>query len=541
MPVVRSYGQQQIEQRPIAGVKNTLQPESAFTPVAAAGLRLVDGIMQRRADQIDQTAALEAHNQLSTWRQNKLQEALQTTGKDAFDLPDTIGKQFDDYAGTVEHGLTNQRQRLAFERVKAEQRESLKSTLFAHAGRERDHYFTEQADSAVKLAISDAVANSDNPSRIADELGRGEGVIRARLQGQAPETVQHAVLGFQTQVHLGVIGRLLDGDKDQMAQAYYDAAKDQIAGDQRAKVEAAIETGTLRGNAQKQSDAIMAASTSMSEALDQTRAIEDPKLRDEVQQRVEHEWNIRKQAEREGAENLMVTAANQIDKGGIRAVPSTLWSQLEPGQRESLERYAKRNVKGEAGDGTDAGLVRFYRLREMAVSDPEKFKQLNLLNEIGTLGKTEFKSITDMQMDMRQGKATKVAELHAGIRTETQVVNDTLASNGIPTSGTHAKPAAEARFRRAVSERTAALEQSTGKKATEEDVQSIADDVIAKSVDIPGMFWGHTTKKAIDVEIGDIPAATQRQIKAALQKYGVQPTDANVVQTYIDQQLRGAK
>lgn len=558
MPVVRAYGQRQVETRPLADTTLRVRPDpDAFgaqlgetaAKIGATALNAEYAVARQKADQV---ALLAADNQLAAWESTRLydpqQGAFAVKGKDALGLPDTLQKEYDDLAGKIEAGLSGDRQKIAFQRARLNRWQNIDLSLKRHVFSESQQYDQQETKAFVELSTSNAVANATDPARVGQELARATAAVRdhAKRNGIGPELMEQQVQAVSTAIHTGVIDRLLSAEQSTAAQTYYEETKHQISGDAQARIEKALEEGTLRGNAQTQTDAIMAGSKSMSDALEQARAIDDPKLRDAVQQRVEHEWSIRKQIARESEENLMVSAANLIDRGGIKAVQPSLWTQLEPGQRVTLENYAKRHAKGEDGDGTKSGLIKWAELRALAVDNPEQFKKTNITAFLGTLGKTEYKQLIDLQQDMRKGN-TKADEDLSGYRTTEQIVNDTLDLNDIPRTGQKANPEVVARFKRTLDERVATLQRSTGKKATNADIQAIADDVVSKGVAVPNSwFWQMvgspvTGKRLIEVEIGDIPRATRKQIEDALRRGGAAVTPANVVQIYIDQQARGGK
>lgn len=559
MPRVQAYGQQQVRRAALPTARRTVQPDPD-----ASGAGLGQALTQsfgtlsiRIADQArlkaDQLALLSADRQLAEWENARLYDpekgALALKGKDTFALPETLRDEFDQVAGQIEAGLTSDRQRLAFQRTRVSRAQSIDLTVRRHVFGQMQAYDQEETAAYVKAATQAAVANAMDPARVSSELGRAVAAVRdhAKRSGMGPEATNERVLATQTAVHTGVIDRLLTGEQDQAARVYFDAVKDQIDGGAIARVEKALAEGSLRGESQRQADSITRAGGTQAQRLEKVRAIENPELRDAVQQRVLQDWSLEQQAARESAENLMVTAANAIDKGGIRAVSPSLWSQLEPGQRVALESYAKRHATGADGGDSDAGLVTFYQLRRMAVDDPEKFKQENLLMHIGKLGKTEFKQIVDLQADLRKGGSARSDEERAGFRTELQVVDDTLAQHQVPTSGKDADQALLARFRRTVSERVAVLEKSTNKKATEQDVQAIADDIITRGVAVPGglidrlLGRPYIGKRLVDVTVADIPRATRRQIEQALTRAGAPVNDQTIVQTFIDQQLKAGR
>lgn len=561
MPRVSTYGLPSVRSQGIPSARRTAIPSpdafgAGFGEVAAnIGLR---GLAEQEAEKrrqaqlakqrADQIAILEADNNLATWENSRLLDpekgALNVKGKDALGLPEAVGQEFDEVAGTLAQSMATPEQRDGFHRAQLLRRRSIDVTLARHVSAQIQAYDKEEFGKSLVNSRNAAIANAADPRRVGLELQRQTDNIEqfATANGLGPEAKASLLDEARTATHEGVIDRLLTDGKDTAAQVYFEETKSQISGDSLAKIERALEEGSLMGESQRKADEISGSAKTLTEARDAVKQITDPKLRDAVQTRVEHEWAIKEAEERDTEEQKLKDIGNLIDQKGLRAVSPAVWSTLTVQQKAGFENYAKRNLTDGEGK-TD--LPFYYSLMTQASTNPEGFSKLILSDPkyLSKLGKTEFKQLAELQNSIRKGE--KVDEKLDGFRTNEQIVNDTLDLAGIARTGDDADHGTIAQFRKALDQRVGELQRLTGKKATNEDVQRLSDDLIQKQIAVPDSWFqrllGHpfTGKRLMSVGIADIPGADRRNIEAALKKHGVPPTEQNIVQAFIDMQVRG--
>lgn len=692
MPIIvtPTYGSEprvKAEPMPNARLTNAPGPDSFGAELgdtlARAGLSEADKAIQQHREAADAIALDDASAQLGTWVNSRLYDQqdgwLLKKGKDAMGLPEQAGDEFQKQADSIAQGLSNDRQRVAFARTAQERGLDLNGILQRHMASEAQQYDGQAVKAILDLSQADAVANATDPRRVGVELQRSVDTLTqyAQRNGIGPEQLQAQIQAQRTAIHTGVIDQLLAQNMDHAAQVYFEETKDQISGDSQAKIERALEEGNLRGESQRQADAIMsgqfagsannpdygygrrwdeatqsfsgpnkglgyfgplknvsgqtqsefsideeingknvsmptlvptltkaqvqtllslkegqpipqdivakavayakqriaqgkspfagpgeqsntypelqrnptpAAQTpqppqSLSQALDLVRTIQDPKLRDQVQERVTREWTLKEEATRQAREDAMVQAGNLIDQHpgqGVRAVPPAVWSTFTPTEKSSLEIYAKRNLQPDGGEGkTDMNV--WYSLRNLATDDPAKFAGTNLLTYLGKLSRSDFKSLADLQAGIRT-KKPKDQDLDY-MRTAREIVDDSLKAAGIATSGKDSDQTQVNIFRRKVDDGVLAFEQATGKKATKADVQAVADDQLQQVVTQHGAGWfygllpGNTvrdvSKRRFEITAADIPTKDKAQITQMLQATGQPVTDQAVVNWYL--------
>lgn len=505
----------------------------------------------REKERADQVAVLNASNVLSEWENKRLYDpnagALAVKGKDAFGLPEKVGDEYQEVAGQVEQTLSTDRQRQAFARVKLDRQQNIDLTLRRHVFGEMQRYEGQELTAFVENARSSAIQNANDPARVGLELGQAVDAIRTHASrlGMGPEEVQHQVEAATSNTFTGVIEQLLATDQTKAAAAYFDETKSQIKGESLARIEHALEEGKLRGQAQKKSDEIIGAGGTLTEQREKAKGIDDPKLRDEVEQRIEHNATVNDRAQREQEQETLRGVYNIIDRThDVTAIPATVWANMDGEKRASARAYAHALAKGVP---VETDFPTYYGLMQQAAHDPETFATTNLLGYRAKIGETELKQLTEMQGAIVKGDRASAEKVLGGFRSKEQLIDDGLNLYGIDPKEA-GKGSTEGRaisqLRRMVDDRVQAQENLTGKKATNADMQSIVDSLLSQKASVPGSWfgtWWPTEKKLIDVTIGDVPAADKAQITEALKRANRPVSDATVLDLYLERKARGLK
>jgi hypothetical protein len=560
MPRVDTYGQRKVQQAALPGARKqaheTFESQGGQIAEAQAGFgatvaRVGLTIQRAERDRADRVAQLTMLRQFMDLDHQVLHAPetgmLNKKGLSVMESRDAALEAFDTQAGEIGKNLKTDGQRLFFEQQKIQRRAAIVDAIDRHGSKELTAYETHEAQATLASSVNTAVANADNPRRIAEELHNQAAIVEnhgARM-GMGPEARADLKAKLRSQTHVGVIERLLNADNDRGAQVYFEEVKDQINGEQLARIEKALEEGSLRGASQRAADEIIGVGGTLAEQREKVRAIQDPKLRDAVEQRVEHNAAIEEREEREANEQRLTDAYNLVDqKGTVNAIPAAHWAQLPGSARSALRSYAEHLAKGEP---VKTDLPTYYALMEQASTDPTTFLGQNLLNYRHKLDETEFKQMAALQASLRKGDRKAADDALDGFRTNQQIVDDTLRLAGIDTGDS--KDAKEngdvervARFRRTLDDRVQALQRLSGKKATNADVQQIADDLL-KTVTIEKGSWTNivpggapfydVAKRLVDLTPADVPAGDRAQIEQALRRRGRPVNDAAVLNLYI--------
>jgi len=556
MPTVQRYGERKVGTAPIPGVRKTAAdtPASLGAGVGAAmagvgaqvaqiGVQQFAELQAHERERADDVALMDAKNQLARWETDRLYDpetgALAQKGKNALGLPETLDAELATLTGEIEQRL-NARQRDKFAKVKGDAGLNLHATIQRHIFGQIQAYEGEELQARIENGQSLAIANAMDPRRVGVELNSVIDDVKksAPRLGLGPEQVKAQVEKITSATHVGVIERLLTNEQTNAAQIYFEETKGQIAGDAMARVEKGLEEGTLRGDSQKQADAIIAKGGTLTEQRAAVKAIEDPKLRDEVQQRVEHEAAVQEKITRDTDEATLTSAYNTIDQShDVRAIPPATWAALPGNSRAALRAYAEHAAKGTP---VETDLPTYYALMQQAAEDPETFVGQNLLNYKHKLDEVEFKQIAGLQLSIRSGDRAKADKGLDDFRTETSVINDALSIAGIeptPADKDTAGKARVARFRGLVADEVRRVQDVTKKKATNDDLEAIAQRILAREITDKGWFWD-STRSLATAAIADVPPADRTQIEDALRRHGQPLNDDTVLDVWLKKQIR---
>ncbi len=291
MPTVRRY-ERQVSIAPLRGGRRTAAetPASQGAGVARAraqkdlaiagfgeqmgrvGQDLFARIMEQARDDADRTALLKASNQLSEWKNRRLYDtergAFTLQGEAAQPLPETIRQEFDDLAGKIEMGLSTDRQRQAFANLRSQEWTALDLQVRKHVAGEMQRFRADELKALVDNSVNAAIASASDPRLVAVELTRATSAIQMNgpSLGLGREAIAEQVRAVTTKTHMGVIGQLIAQGQDRAAAAYFEATKDQIAGDRYDSVLRAIEAGTSAGEGLRASEEIWRAHGPKSDA-----------------------------------------------------------------------------------------------------------------------------------------------------------------------------------------------------------------------------------------------------------------------------------
>jgi hypothetical protein len=518
--------------------------------VANAGIGIVGAELQRERDRADQVSILAYQRKLGEWENKRVTEALQVQGKDAMTLPEDLAAEFAQITGELDKELTNDRQRAMAERLKTDRGLGIDLTMRRHVSKEMDRYEAEELKGFLSNSVNTAILNANDPKRVFAELGAAEAALRThgKNTGMGPEAIERSVLALQTETHGGVIERLLANEQDKAAKVYFEEARaaGQISGEAVANIEKALEEGALRGESQRQSDKIIASGGTLSEQRAAARAIEDPKLRDQVMQRIEHEATVKERETREMEDARFNSAYNTMEKAGgnIRAIPPAQWAAMSPGEKSAIRSESERITRGVP---VKTDLPTYYGLMERAGDDPANFVTENLLRYRHLLDDTEFKQLTNIQASIKAGNREAASKQGLGdFLTNKEIVDNTLLQYGITPSGkdqTKEEQAATIQFQRTLQTLVSEEAARTNKKPDDKWIQQAADRILSQTIttQTPTMFgfsaYKYKTKPIVSLTIADVPSDQRKQIEAALKAKNMAVSDATVLDLYVLSQI----
>lgn len=256
MPVVKTY-QPRIESAPLRGGERTGALTEAATGAAMGGeiAKLGFKIQEEEGRRQDEVAFLEADRKLGEWENNALYHpetgALSKRGKDSFGVPDAVNADLKTNVQAIRESLSNDRQRLAFDRAANARTKDINKTLSRHVFTEARKHEDVETENYIKNASQTAILNFNDPERVGLEIEKARAAVvdYSRRNGMGADYQKQKLAQVESNIHVGIVDRFLSNGQDQQAKLYFDQAKkdDRIAGDDIQKVEAKLKSALIDG------------------------------------------------------------------------------------------------------------------------------------------------------------------------------------------------------------------------------------------------------------------------------------------------------
>ncbi|MCX6539236.1 MAG: hypothetical protein NT151_09950 [Acidobacteria bacterium] len=517
--------------------------------VANIGASVYADIVAKARKEANETALLGAKNQLDAWKSAALYDeqkgALRVKGADALGLHEKVMSAFNQTADAIGGKLTPE-QRPYFENLRSQEWSRIDLEVQQHAERETELVKTGEVATFQTNRVIEAVHYAANPKVFRASLDAGLASVdaNASLFRMGPEQVAARKLEMTTAAHIGAIHNLVAQDQDSLAATWFTAAKDEIAPDKWDELQTKITEATTTQTAQRESDRIIASDLDIDGQRAEAKKL-DGKVRDMTLQYVEHDWNVKKTKEHDQAAAQSLDAYNALEASGWNlrvAHHLPYWTQLDPGVRNMLEEKAARKAKGET---TQTDRRTYDALMNLADNNPDGFIREDLLKY--RLDETDYKHLASIRSSIKAGNRQAADKELTPFLTRQEVVDATLRQFGVNPKAKEDTPEAKAIAqlhlmvdRRVSAMQTPAVDKATGaalpgKKASNQDIQSIVDNILSQKATVPGSWWGifgSATRPLLDVSIGDITPDEKKALSDALVARGKRPSDAAILDFY---------
>ena len=445
-------------------------------------------------------------------------------GVNARDITRLGQDDIDRVGASIEAGLGNADQIRRFRQLSQTLRTNSLTGLSRHEADELLVAERESTDALVKGAEASMAANATDPDAIADHLStaRTALVAQANAEGWTKEVLLQRLKDVTSAGYAGVVDRLLVDDPS-AARAFYDAKKEEIGGNVRAKLERALKEGVTRQQAQAATDAIVAqiGTESLSAMLAQARQISDPELRDAVVDRVKIR-HAEGETQRKNEEKIAKTQAwtGILEGGSSDQIPPALWAELPHETQRQIHAYEEKRAKGEEPQ-TNTGV--YYKLRQMSHSE---FAKVNLMDYVNQLSVVDFKKLADEQNSINAGNPREAAKRTSLSRAMTQakrLLEDVGIKTGSRASNSDKRRVAQ--FQTVLTQELARIQDEQGGPADEVQIQALINQLLTRG-EVPGStrfndpnlfyFESLATGRGDEFFIDEIPDDERDAIERAL-------------------------
>lgn len=211
----------------------------------------VDRVYQQEVQDANQTALLNADNQLGSWQNNALfnpeSGAFTKKGSAALNISQTVLSDFDKQQQAIYDTLANDQQRQMFRQSALQRRTSLEGKLGSYEFGEQQAYKDDVDKSSIQLSMDSAALNYNDPQAIAQNRAKMDAVIQARgaRNGWSPEEMQAQRQRMNSSLSQAVIQRMLV-DSPQKAKGLYEQFKDGMTAEDQIRATSGIDQGFRR-------------------------------------------------------------------------------------------------------------------------------------------------------------------------------------------------------------------------------------------------------------------------------------------------------
>jgi hypothetical protein len=544
MPKVPTAQSGRVQEARIAVPTQTrVTPDLAAASRAEAGaFGAIQDIFAEEKRKADQIASLEANSKLAEAEALILSDpetgALNQRGKNAMSLGETVPVNFNKRVAEIESGLTTPEQISSFRRAVAARGDNLNRKIQGHMARERVKFDNDTTNAFIENEANAAAINYNDPRRVRQSLKLQQAAVEdhGERNGLPAEAVKLRKLEVASTTHANVMTKMLAEGDTGSAESYFKKNKKQLTAAHLATIERDIETASVRGKSQLATDKIMAENVTLSDSLDQARAIEDPKIRDETTRRVRQRHEERRVAQRQRDENNyreVSELAKQVQD--VNAIPPNKWNSLTIEQQNRLASHV-RNLR--RGMTPPKNSQTYYDHMVLASSNPSVFLQKNLLEDQDKIESAQMSQLIKMQTDMRQGRGK--GQSLKGFETKAQVLDGLLAEIDVDSKAKKGSDReATLAFRQALDERALQFEREKKREPNNNELRELGHELQVEVITDVGFIWDTRKRifelepgEQVDVPFSEIPVQDVAKIREAIQRQGVQPTDQQVVQLY---------
>lgn len=562
MAIVPTYDRKIITTAPLRPANlDNVSPEAFGAglgrDIQRAGQIVQSQILEPAWQEANQARVNDAAVKLGQKRLELTQKLRDAKGEQSLVVADQVSKDFGTYRDEVRKSLANDAQRAAFDPHANSYGLDIQELIGSHTDLEMKKVSASRADSLEKQNIQFAIEMKNDPERALDKLNNAVKIHDdyAKTKGVPDETRALETSNIRSETLTEIIQSHIDNKNIAAAQDWFNKHKEEISPKQRDDLIKLFEVEHLRGQSQKAADEIVSGAmasnstpdgvhsgdwaATVTQAMAGVQSIQDPKLRDETENRVQRALSMAQKVEGERQQQTFKRAWDIVTAPGTTTddIPATDWAALDVGQRDHLRAVTQQKIRGPR---VESDMPTWLRINDL-FSDPSKKQAastLDLTRYLGDLSPADLKQFSDRQQKIKSGDDTGL--VHDSL--VNSIVQQTMALNKMP-RGSEAKGDAEAQaaatYERAVYDAVVA-ERKAGKPVERERVQKIADDLIleqkvARSWYNPARWFGdnEASGKRIFQLADEVPASERKLVIEGFRKANKRdPNPAEILKTW---------
>lgn len=518
----------------ISGARGIAEAGEGLARAGVAGMKYAGELQEKEDLAIIKKAESEFLTDISGYEL----QGKQRLGLNAATLPSQADDYYNEAAKKYSETM-NDRQKAVFGNIVARHAPSFKNSMYAHSAEQINKAQEDSFKSSIDSYQSRAAANPAAAADLTKELDR---TLEAwgQIKGLDRTALDRAKIVEKSKLHTGVIAALEQAGDMDAAKGYFYTNIKEIDGVKQIEIKKAIETSDRSRKVQSFADDIDKQNVPLEQALKSARETfdgEDEKYAvSEIKQRYSEREAIAKDNENKAFNQAYDLAIDK--KGGRKAIPASLWNQLDPQSKESIN--SKLN-----GGAAKTNQNVWYEIQQQSMNDPKAFIARDLRKDAKYLSDSDFQELSKMQASVKKDidKPDKLKRIY----TVGQQISQIIDSVGIPATSNNK----EVRDRRALATRAFSdainrYAASNGKEVdqlSDEEVQKIGDQVLIKGTVSRDYIWGKDKyafelkpeeKAKFRIDFDQVPADFVTEARAFAKSKGKKISDEDIAIKYRD-------
>jgi len=488
----------------------------------------IEKVAYKAKKDADEISLMEAESKLMNYENDFFygeNGAIKKEGKDSFGLKQSLDESFKRNYDDIYNNLPNQNVKDTFQKRANSRKQSMDSSIMRHISNETTKYDDKTTSDYINNEIGSAIQNYQNPDRVNMSLDaiKSETLKYAQRKGFEPESsTTKALLNKNvSKAHMGIISRMVKNGDDIAAESYYKSVKNEIKdGTDQATIDAELQMGSTLGFAQRFVDNVMSRGLSEGQAYKEAMNL-DPKKRQAVEQRINQQFNMKKQAEIDYQNTLFESAIKNFDSTGND--DATVVTKMDAKTKIAYDAYRNKNPLRDDG-------VLYYKLLDLATNPKTRpaFLNSNPYLEKGNLSETHFDTIMKYHMGLKNNDSATNKQLD-GIYSDKEVVSQMYIGSGLNVKNLESFNKYKMKADEAIENYKIQNKKGT---VTDEEIRTIVTPLLKKEID--GKYWLWPTKKPrYQIEVENIPLSDLDLIKKTLVKQNKPLSEKNIIDLYI--------
>lgn len=550
---------------------------------AARGLNdtLSDGLnkmasvaMKAQMEAIDQANQIKINDALNKATQARLaltydpeQGYVHLQGNAAIERPDNRSldaeytERFADSIAQIEQSLGNDKQRAIFREKAGSLMVQFQGGIMQHVAKEYAAHAISVQEGTIATSIGRMALEYGNPEAVTDSMNAIKAATfqEGKLRGWSAKQIEAATVENLSRGHSAVIQSTID-TMPEYAKTYFDIHKAEFTPTARLAAQRLVDEGAFETKTQDASDQLWEKhGGDMQAIMGEVREKYEGKERDAIETRLTARNSKERQFQKQYEDDIMEKALDRLSRG--QSIPTSLMAQLAPRDRLQVQNTL-RSMAAEKPRKTD--MKTWLAFADLTTEQKAKMSMADLYRLAGPgMSDADLKSAAKEVQSAREAVA-KGQPPGLQLMTVTEVVKQEARTLGIIPSDPSKKlngdqEQALDRFRTELQGRIVNLEQSTGKKASQDDILTITQQMKVDTVRVRGRWWfqpesdpkpvvaldpaqqerAQVTVKSADgkgietVRLGSVPAAFRLEYANRARARGLPVREYDIAQAWI--------